>query len=288
MKHLNPSNNVGTTSEQEAAQRREVIRSVQHPEILSISGFEALSIGESINLFLKEIGGGMDRRLASLSKSVHPVEFLSVKRELEKNGILYVKNTTVQILTPEAFIPGMGNMMAYTKAVISGAYIIGSLKTEAARLYDWLKQVVSKGRMESDFKWAVSDFSMAVNKAETFLKDLPETSRSVTYNLNQVYMSFDEMWDVINTFNNAVKTIGGRDVEVLAKTWQDVYNIGQLLVRKIKASDLIIDEQTMQDIEQVVTKFSGLNNVAAAMMVLTNELSAVFAAQVETVKKLQY
>jgi len=288
MKHLNPSNNVGTTSEQEAAQRREVIRSVQHPEILSISGFEALSIGESINLFLKEIGGGMDRRLASLSKSVHPVEFLSVKRELEKNGILYVKNTTVQILTPEAFIPGMGNMMGYTKAVISGAYIIGSLKTEAARLYDWLKQVVSKGRMESDFKWAVSDFSMAVNKAETFLKDLPETSRSVTYNLNQVYMSFDEMWDVLNTFNNAVKTIGGRDVEVLAKTWQDVYNIGQLLVRKIKASDLIIDEQTMQDIEQVVTKFSGLNNVAAAMMVLTNELSAVFAAQVETVKKLQY
>lgn len=288
MKHLNSSDTAGTTSEQEAAVRREIMDSVLRPTHLSISGFEALSIGENINLFLKEIGGGVDRRLATLSKSIHPVEFMSVKRELEKNGILYVKNTTTQILTPEAFIPGMGNMMAYTKAVISGAYIIGSLKTEAARLYDWLKQVVVKGRMENDFKWAVSDFSTAFNKAETFLKDLPENGRSVTYNLGQVYMSFDEMWDVLNTYNNAVKTIGGRDVEILAKTWADVYNIGQLLVRKIKASDLIIDEETLTDIEQVVTKFSGLNNVAGAMMVLTNELSAVFTAQVAAVKQLQY
>ena len=288
MKHLNPSNNASTTSEKEAVLRREILSSVQHPELPTIAGCEALSIGESINLFLKEIGGGVDRRLATLSKSIHPVEFLPVKRELEKKGILYVKNTTTQILTPEAFVPGMGNMMAYTKAVLNGSYIMGTLKTEAGRLYDYLKQVVVNGRVEGDFRWAVSDFSVAVGKAETFLKDLPETSRAVTYNLNQVYMSFEEMWEVINTFNNGVKTIGGRDIEVLAKTWQDVYNIGQLLVRKIKASDILIDEDTLADIERVVTKFAALNNIAGAMMVLTNELSAVFSSQVETVKKLQY
>lgn len=263
------------------------IELVKRPTPMSVQGFEALSIGESFNLFFKEFSTSIDKKMATLSKSIHAVDFQHVAKHIRDNNVLYVKNTGHEILTPEGFAPGMGNMMAHTKAVVEGVYIISSLKTEASRLYDWMKQILRNGRLDQSFKWTVGDFGNAVLKAENFIRNLPDNGRSVKYTLGQVYISFEEYFDCVNTFNSVVKTLGSRDVEMIAKDLSSIYDLGQLLVKKIQANDIRLTEQSVSDIEAVVNKFIELTNISGALMVLLNELTAVFTAQGDAIKHMR-
>lgn len=262
------------------------IELVKYPQPMSVTGFEALSVGEKFNLFFKEFSGSIDKKLGIFSKSVHAVDYSPVQKRIE-GGLLYVKNTGVEILTPEGFAPGMGNMMAHTKSVTAGIYLISSLKTEASRLYDWLKQIIRNGRIDDTFRWTIGDFGSQVTKAENFIRNLPNHSRSVRYNLGQVYISFDEMFDTMNTFNNQVRLIGARDVELISKELTSVYELGGLLVKKIQANDIVIGEQGIADVESVVNKFIELTNICGAMMVMLNELTAVFNAQIKTLSEVK-
>lgn len=270
-----------------ADERAELLQSIKYPSQVSVTGFEALSIGEKFSLFFKEMSTTIDKRMAAMAKNIHTVDFHPVQKNLEKGGVLYVKNTATEILTPEGYVPGMGNMMAHTVAVTDAVYLICSLKTEASRLYDWLKQIITKGRMESEFRWTIGEFGQAITKAQHFVTNLPDRSRNLRYNLGQVYISFDEAWAVMNTFNNSVRTLGARDVEITAKVLTDVYDLGQLLIKKIHANDILLTEEAINDIERIVNKFAELTNICGAMMVLLNELSAVFSSQLKTLNELK-
>lgn len=271
-----------------ASERQELIVAVKYPNHVAVTGYEALSIGERFNLFFKEVSTTLDKRMAVLAKSIHTVDYAPVQKHLERNEILYVKNTHVSMLTPVNYHPGLGNMMGHTRAVIDGVYIIGSLKTEASRLYDWLKQVITKGRMDTEFKWTISEFGMAVNRSEEFIKNLPDTGRNLNYNLGQIYVSYDEIWDCMNVYNQSVRTMGARDAEITVKVLGDVYDLGRILVQKIHANDIMLDQKAVDDIESIVNKFAELTNVAGVMMVLLNELTAVFNSQLKTLKELKY
>jgi len=260
---------------------------VQKPEPFTVQGFEALGLGENFKLFFKEFTSSIDNRMATLSKSIHKVDASAALLNIERNKVLYVKNTGVEILTPEGFSAGMGNMMAHTKAVTAGIYIVCSLKTEASRLYDWLKQVIRTGRIDRSFGWTIRDFDTALSKTENFVRQLPTGSRKLKFNLGQVYFNFDEFFDCVNTFNDTVQTLGARDVEMLAKELSNVYELGELLVHKIKTSELVINEQGIDDIETVVNKFVALTNLSGAVLVLLNDLTAVFNEQVKTIAALR-
>jgi hypothetical protein len=266
----------------------EMLHEIHYPAITTVAGFESLSIGESFSLFFAELSTSIDKRLSLLAKSIHTVNFDQTRLRLKKENILYVKNTTVPMLTPEGYLPGMGSMMLYTKNVALGVYIVSSLKTEASRLYDWLKDIVSKGRMGQEFRWSIGDFGQALTKAENFIKGLPDNGRTTTQNLGVVYSSFEEMWDVIHTYNVAVKNLGSRDAEMISKIITDVFEIGQLLVKKIKANDLILTPEAIAEVEGIVNRFRDFTNVAGVMMVLLNELTAVFQAQVKSLDALKY
>lgn len=263
------------------------IDEVKHPNPLLVSGFEALSIGESFSLFFKEVSRSVDRRLVALNRTAHAIDVTAVQEAIKRNDTLYVKNTGVEILTPEGFTPGMGNMMGYTKNVAVGVFLISNLKTESVRLYDWLKQIVKTGRMDRTFTWAVTDFEVAVKRSENFIKNLPNNSRAVRFHLGQVYFSFGEFFDTVATHNNAVKSLASRDIEAVAKELTGVYELGQLLVAKIKANDLLLKETTISDIENVINKFIWLTNVAGAMMTLLNELTATLNEQAKTLTNLK-
>lgn len=262
------------------------IELVKYPQPMSVTGFEALSIGENFNLFFKEFSSTIDKRMGCLTKSVHAIDYSPVQKRIA-GGLLYVKNTGVEILTPEGFSAGMGNMMAHTQQVVAGIYLISSLKTEASRLYDWLKQIIRNGRIEDTFRWTIGDFGSQVQKAENFIRNLPDNGRSVRFNLGQVYISFDEFFDTINVFNNSVRTLGSRDIELVVKELTRVYELGTLLVKKIQSNDITLGEQGIADIESVVNKFVELTNVCGAMSVMLNELTAVFNAQVKTLSEVK-
>lgn len=260
---------------------------VQKPEPFTVQGFEALSLGENFKLFFKEFTSSIDSKMAVLSRSIHKVDASAAKHNLVGNKVLYVKNTGVEILCPEGFAAGMGNMMAHTKAVTDGIYIVCSLKTEASRLYDWLKQVIRNGRIDRSFNWSIRDFDTALGKTENFVRQLPSGSRKLKFSIGQVYFNWDEFFACVDTFNNTVQTLGARDVELLAKELTNVYELGQLLVHKIQSNELVIGEQGIDDVEAIVNKFVGLVNLSGAVLVLLNDLTAVFNEQVKTLADLK-
>lgn len=260
---------------------------VKKPEPFTVQGFEALSLGENFNLFFKEFTSSIDNRMATLSRSIHKVDASAAHQNIRANKVMYVKNTGVELLTPEGYAAGMGNMMAHTKAVTDGIYIVCSLKTEASRLYDWLKQIIRTGRIDRSFNWSIRDFDNALNKTENFVRQLPTDSRKLKFTLGQVYFNFDEFFACIDTFNATVQTLGARDIEILAKQLTGVYELGELLVQKIKSNELVIREQGIDDIETIVNKFVGLVNLSGAILVLLNDLTAVFNEQVKTISTLK-
>lgn len=262
------------------------IQLVKQPAPFTVQGFEALSIGESFDLFFKELSISVDKRLATLSKSVHKVDFSNAENNIRTKKLLYVKHTGVQILTPEGYRVGMANMAAHSKAVSGGVYVISSLKTEASRLYHWLKQILKTGRVDTSFRWSVTDFSQAVDSCENFIKNLPVSDTQVTFPLGQVYVSFEEFFEVVNGFNSNVAQLAARDVELTARELSNVYDLGSILVRKIRENDIVLSEMAISDIEDVVNRFVQLTNIAGAMMVMLNELTAVFTEQAKALAKL--
>ena len=270
----------------QAADRILLLSAVQDKPIMNVHGFEAINLGERFSLFFKEFNLALDKRLAVMSRAVNPVDFSKAEKHIKAHNILFVKNGGVEILTPQGYRPGMANLAAHTKGVNRTGFLFTSLKTETSRLYSWIKEIIKTGRMDRSFQWTVTDFDTAVQEAENFLKGLPTQDRQATHTLSQVYVSFDEAFSVMNGFNNAIKCINGRDVEVVARELTSVYELGVLLVKKINVNDILLSELQIADIESVINRFVHLTNVCGALMVLTNELSAVFGDQVDALEKL--
>lgn len=262
------------------------IQLVKRPTTFTVQGFEALSIGESFSMFFKELSTSVDKRLATLGKTVHAVDISGAENNVKTKKVLFVKNSGVPLLTPEGYRVGMANMAAHSKAVCGGIYIISSLKTEASRLYHWLKQILKTGRLDSSFRWTVSDFDQALSACENFIKNLPDQDRQSKHPMGQVYVGFEEFFEVTSNFNNAVTLLNARDVELIARELSNVYDLGTLLVNKIHANDITLSEGAISDIESVVNRFVSLTNIAGAMMVLLNELTAVLTDQAKTIAKL--
>lgn len=262
------------------------IAAVKEPERLLVAGVEELSVGESFSLFFKEFSTSIDRKFSALSKPVHVVDVGLLRSAVKNRNINYLKNTGVDIVVPANYTPGIANMMMHTKGVVEGVFLISCLKTEAVRLYDWLKQIVKTGRPSTQFRWSVTNFDVAMTRGVDFIRGLPDENRRLKAPLGQVYVNFEEMFDVADSFNAMVKTLGARDAEVAAKELQNVYDMGQILIEKIKNNELTFDKAVVLDIEITVNAFVELTNVCGAMMTLLNELSAVLREQIKTVAKL--
>lgn len=270
----------------QAADRILLFTAVKNKPLINVHGFEAINLAERFSLFFKEFNLSLDKRLAVMSRSVNPVDFSKAEKHIKAQNILFVKNGGVEILTPQGFRPGMANMAAHTQGVNKTGFLFSTLKTETTRLYGWIKEIIKTGRMDRSFQWTVTDFDTAIQEAENFLKGLPTQDRQATHTLTQVYTSVDEAFGIINGFNHAIKCINGRDVEVVARELTSVYELGVLLVKKINANDILLSEMQIADIESVINRFVHLTNVCGALMVLTNELSAVFTDQIDTLENL--
>jgi len=273
----------------EAAEELEAmgfIAAVKSPDRLSVTGVEELSMSESFSQFFKEFSISIDRKFASFSRSVHQVDSDALRRAVKNRNIVYLKNTGIDIAVPANYSPGIANMMMHVKGVTEGVFLISCLKTEAVRLYDWLKQIVKKGRPDTQFRWSVSNFDVAVDRGADFIRGLPDENRRHKAPLGQVYVNFEEMFDVMDCFNSVAKQLGARDAEIAAKELQNTYEMGQLLIEKIKSNELTFDKATVLDIEVTINNFVNLVNLCGAMMTLLNELSAVLREQINTVTKL--
>lgn len=262
------------------------INQVKNPEKLEVTGVEQLSLTESIGAFFKEFATATDRKVASLSPSAHTVDVNKLRGVLKTRDTKFVKNTGVGITIPANFTPGIASMTAHVNGVVEGVFLISCLKTEAVRLYDWLKQIVKNGRPDTNFRWSITNFDTAIDKATRFVKMLPDENRRLKAPLGEVYVNFDEMFAVCERFNMVVKQLGARDIEIAAKELANAYSMGQLLIEKVKSNELVFDKLVVVNLEIVVNGFIELTNLCGAMMTLLNELSAVLREQINEVSKL--
>ncbi|WP_228493038.1 hypothetical protein, partial [Pseudomonas aeruginosa] len=91
------------------------------------------------------------------------------------------------------------------------------MKTEAIRLYDWLKQLIKTGRPETRFRWTITNFDTVLDRSEQFLKGLPSNPHRKTCTLGEVYVNFEELYSVLETYNVSAKLLGARDVEMASR-----------------------------------------------------------------------
>lgn len=262
------------------------IEEVKQPSSLVLAGCEALSIGESLNAFFKEMNMSVDKKMAYLKGTIHEVDYSGVQRYIDKNKVEFIRNASKEITAPTYFSGEFGEMDEYVKHLVDGIIIINGLKTEANRLYDWLKNIVKTGRIDRSFKWSVTDFDNLVTSTDTFIKDLSDARKGKFY-MDQVYNSFENSFDLMNRFNNAARSIKSRDIEMINNEVAMCYEMGSLLVTKIQSNTLLLAKGTLEDLQQVVDKFIHLVNLSGAVVGLLNELTAVFRSNLDDFKKMK-
>lgn len=270
-----------------AIQDEGYISLVKGKSLLAVTGNEGMTLTESFNAFFKEFSTSIDRKLVGMAGSVHTVDVKSLRRFVDSGQVQFVRNTGVEIVVPANFTPGLGNMMRTVNGIVNGVIILNSLKTEGARLYDWLKQVVKTGRPPSRFRWTISNFDSAIEQSLHFIRNLPDENRRLKCPLGQVYVNFQEMIEVVENFNAAVATIGSRDIEMAHKEMANAYSMGQLMIEKVKSNDVVLDKNVLLDIESMVNAFIELTNLAGALMTVTNEMSAVLREEIKEVTSLR-
>jgi len=255
---------------------------VQNPTKLHISGVENLGVGESIRLFFEEFFTETDRKLAQFSSSLHTINWQAVEKELQARNVLYINNAQKRIPTPTYFDGGEGEMAFYIDNLITAVVVVDGFKTEIQRFYDWMKKVIKLGRIDSAYKWTVTGYDQEVGKISKFIKDLEEGKK--TYKLEECYVNFQEAFGLMNRFNQAVKSIGARDAEIMARDLKNVYSVGNLLVDKIKANDLVVDDYVIKGVQEKVNLFNELTSIVGACLGLINETTAVFDSQLKEFK----
>jgi len=258
---------------------------VKNPVTLHVAGIEDLGFGEALNLFFKEFFTETDRKLAQFKSSLHTINWQPVEQDLSKRKVLFVNNANVRLPVPTYFNGGEGEMAYYVDNIVGAVIVVEGFKTEIQRFYEWMKKVVKLGRIESAYKWTVTGYDSHVGKVSAFIKELEEGPK--TAKTGEVYINFQEAFGLMNRYNQACKGIGARDAEVMARDLKNVYEVGNLLVSKIKNGDIIVDAYVIKGVQEKVSMFNELTSIVGGCLGLMNELSAVFDSQLEEFKKFK-
>lgn len=258
---------------------------VKNPVMLHITGAEELGVGESLRLFWEEFFTETDRKLAQFKSSLHTINWQPVEKQLKANNVLFINNATKRIPTPTYFEGGEGEMAYYVENVIAGITVVEGFKTEIQRFYDWMKKILKLGRIDQAYKWTITDYDSQVGKVTQFIKDLSEGTKQ--HKLNEVYVNFQEAFGLMNRFNQAVKSIGARDAEIMARDLKNVYELGNLLINKIKNNDIVVDAYVIKGVQEKVNLFNELTAVVGGCLGMINETAAVFDSQLEEFKKFK-
>lgn len=258
---------------------------VKNPVKLHVAGIEGLGVGESLRLFWEEFFTETDRKLAQFKSSLHTINWEAVEKQLKARNVLFINNANKRIPTPTYFEGGEGEMAYYVDNVIAAIIVVDGFKTEIQRFYDWMKKILKLGRIDTAYKWTISDYDSHVGKVTQFIKDLEEGTKQ--HKLGEVYVNFQEAFGMMNRFNQAVKSIGARDAEVMARDLKNVYEVGNLLINKIKNNDIIVDDYVIKGVADKVNLFNELTAVVGGCLGLINETAAVFGSQLEEFKQFK-
>lgn len=250
----------------------------------AIIGAEALTVGERLTSFFKELSLGIDSFNAkNFNKTIHTVTGEEVWKQLSaKNN--YFDVSIKHIPVPVFFNANKMSFKDYVDFVLKAVPLVKMAQSQADAVYRGIKTVAATGKVPYSMRNV--DAQIMVNQTREDAKHVFEDTRTFTRPLNEVYPNFGTALEIIRDFNRTVDTLKARDVEVLSKSADQVIYIVNLLKKKIDSGEMSLDESASRllndSIEELVTTITFVGRMVAQL----SELTRILQLQNNEAKKL--
>lgn len=251
----------------------------------SVTGNEALTVGERITSFFKELSLGIDSFSAKkLNGSIHQVSGGEVWKQLAAQNN-YFGVSIKHIPAPVFFDARKLTFANYVEFVLRAIPLIKAVDEQADQIYRGLKTTAATGKIPlSVFRNAgVDEFTEDTVK---MFDDNVVNTGVYTRALNELYPNFSSATKVFEEFNRTVRDLSYREPEVLAKRANAVIDVAGLLKRKIDSSDVTINAGDMEIINNGVNTLVRNVTMVGKMMALLSDLTRVLELQAVEAKKL--
>lgn len=258
--------------------------STTNPALDTIEGNEALSVGEAITTKLKEMSLGIDAFNAkNFNKSIHTVKGIEIWKDLSVKGN-YFGVSIKHIPSPVFFDLNKLSFTDYVALVLKAVPIVKLVQSQADALYRSLKTTASTGRVP--FSIRNTDALVMINQTRDEFSKFISDSGVYTRAVSEMYPNFDIAYKTMVEFNKIVTTLQSRDIEVLAKSADQVIYIANLLKAKLAESEIILKEQDRNVLNDAVNEMVDSITFAGMMVSQLNDLTRVLQLQCDEAKKL--
>lgn len=258
--------------------------SIQDQTVPQVEGNEALTFGETLVSFFKEVSLGVDAFNAkNFNKSVHTVQGIEVWKDFAaKND--YFSVASKHIPSPVFFNASKISFKDYVALVLRAVPMLKLVSTQADVVYRNIKQAAVSGKVSHSIR-NIDNNIMFDETKEQFNAVISDTG-IYTRAVQDMYPSFGEAYNIGSNFNSVVKTLQARDVELVAKQVDQVLYIVKLLKDKVDNNEIIFDKVGGNLLNDAISDLVGNVTFVGKMVNLLSDLTRVLQLQVEESKKL--
>jgi hypothetical protein len=250
----------------------------------SVEGNEALTVGEKLSSFFKELSVGIDSFNArTFNKSIHKVDGIEIWNKLGAANV-YFDVSTKHIPTPVMFNPVKVSFQGYVEYVLKAVPILKMVDTQADQVYRGLKTIAATGR--TPFTLANNDASILINETRAQFPNVMQDSRIYTRAVNEVYPNFSGAYELMHDFNKIVDSLKSRDVELAATRANQVINIINILKPKIDSSSIILNQNEVALVNNTINNLVDNVTFAGQMLAQLSDLTRVLQLQTQEARKL--
>lgn len=252
--------------------------------INNVGGNESLSVGERLTSFFKEMSLGLDAFNArNFNKSIHTLKGIEEWKKIAADNV-YFSAAIKHIPAPVLFDPRVWSFKDYVEFVLHAVPIVKLVDSQADNLYRGIKVAAAKGQVPFSIR-NVNDLNLIAQARNTFKENMKDTGQ-FTRALNEMYPNFGNAYDIAYQFNNIVKTLGSRDIEIVSKRMDMVIEIVKLLKVKLDASDVILQPKEVESLNMAIEELVANASFAGVMLGRLADLNRVLQIQIDELPKL--
>lgn len=256
---------------------------ILNPEVTS--GNEALTVGEKLTSFFKELSLGVDAFNAKkFNKSIHKVEGSAIWKTLaNKND--YFSVAIKHIPSPVFFNPIKMSFKDYVEFILKAVPIVKLVDSQAEATYRGIKTAAATGKVP--FSMLNLNDQVLIKETKAQFKELMSDTGTYTRAVNELFANFNEAYDVDQRFNSVVESLQSRDVEIVAKRVDQVVYLIKMLKDKIDSNDIVLQKPAIDTLNQAIADLSDNINFAAIMIGQLSDLTRVLQLQIDEAPKLK-
>ncbi|AEV89702.1 putative virion structural protein [Pseudomonas phage OBP] len=250
----------------------------------AIVGAEALTVGERLTSFFKELSLGIDSFNAkNFNKTIHTVKGEEVWKQLTARNV-YFDVSIKHIPSPVFFNADKMSFKEYVDFVLKAVPLVKLAQSQTDAVYRGIKSIAATGKVPYSIRNV--DAMIMVNETKQQAKLVFEDTKVYTRALNQMYPNFGTALEVDQNFNRVVETLKSRDIEVLSKSADQVVYVVNLLKKKIDSGDMVLDDSASRLLNDTISELVETITFAGMMVAQLSELTRILQLQIDEAKKL--